>query len=174
MLEPKPCAICGKEFVPKSVSQIACSPECAEIRKKARQNERVRELLRVQKCPICGKEMNHTERKRKYCSDACRAVAIREQKRQSKIRLAGIGSPCDRCAQATRCRANCPRWDDWFLSKWESIRETITERLEDQKSTVSPHVGGGLEKNVRSARAEGLSYGRYMAERYMEKEGAAK
>lgn len=174
--ETKICIECGKPFKARVNNQLICSNECRLARRKRQVRERYDELQRITFCPICGNPMTYAQRKRKYCSDECAAIAVKHQKKQYKERQKSIGSPCENCGHADGCKGTCIRWDDWFVDSWEYARGVVIEKCAEgcrlKRSVWGANAG--VSESVIAARAAGLSYGRYMAERYMEKEGAAK
>ncbi len=61
---PKPCLVCGKEFVdPKHLNRKYCSHACAIEAQRTRENKT---------CPTCGKQFTvNSGRKRIHCSPEC-------------------------------------------------------------------------------------------------------
>ena len=83
------CAYCGKTFKAKNRIQKYCCKKCktAQYCKSCRENRaHYLEPIQLRICEICGKEFMPTDRRpQKYCSDECRAVAIRLCHRRERI-----------------------------------------------------------------------------------------
>lgn len=55
----RPCACCGKEFIPRSVLCKYCGPECRNVVKREQAKESARKKkgqIVPRYCPVCGKE----------------------------------------------------------------------------------------------------------------------
>jgi hypothetical protein len=67
--EPRPCAECGREFIPKTKASRFCSKECNIIYSNKHKK------FEPKKCKCCGKEFLPNSTGAKYCSEECRAEA---------------------------------------------------------------------------------------------------
>lgn len=77
--EPKACAECGKEFIPKSKASRFCSNECQIEYKRKNRKECPPKM-----CATCGKEFVPKSNYAKYCSAECREAAAKKTN-QTKI-----------------------------------------------------------------------------------------
>lgn len=79
-LEPRKCEICGKEFVPKkSMDTMCCSKNCYTKRyRKMKPKEKIR---KIGVCIICGKEYEQRKITQKCCSEECRGVLTKQQRK---------------------------------------------------------------------------------------------
>ena len=160
-MQTRICTECGKEFVPKTSNNTLCSAECRAAKRQKRTRKLTSEARATMTCPVCGKIKPAGHRKRKYCSDECMKLAQLEKKRSYHATREGRGNPCLVCSFSENCEGTCTAFEEWFSEAWNVVRRKIMET----SHTPTP-VGGGLTNNVLSAKAEGLSYGQYMASKY--------
>lgn len=87
------CGACGQPFIPELCSRFGrrtvCSEDCAADLKRQRVRQgarRRRGVLDVQSCRWCGATFP-THHDRRYCSEACRTLALRRQKRDIARRI---------------------------------------------------------------------------------------
>ena len=66
--EPRVCAECGGEFIPKSNKNRFCCEDC----NKAYTAKNYKQNFLPKFCPICGKEFVPNSTGAKYCSEECR------------------------------------------------------------------------------------------------------
>ena len=64
----KICKCCGKEFITEKNAQQHCSVKC-----RRKYNSKKKAFKKVLTCSWCGVSFE-ADRKRKYCSDKCRAI----------------------------------------------------------------------------------------------------
>ena len=78
-LEPKICALCGKEFMGSGTKKY-CSDECAREARNAKMKQyKIDQGITIgteRECPICGKTF-HASGNQKYCSNDCRKEAMK-------------------------------------------------------------------------------------------------
>lgn len=156
MANLKICLECGKEFIPRVQNQLLCSPECRIKRRKRQQHEYHTNLPK--NCPICGTPLYNGL---KYCSAECRERA--------KDAMDGQEYPCDKCG--ADCDSWCLEWKNWFKRAWKNCTQTISASHRTYyNKRQKPLKIGTIQEIVDMARAEGMSYGEYVGERYKEAE----
>ena len=75
------CRLCGRSFATYGGTYHAHCKRCA-----AKADRMVARVRRV-KCGMCGRAFATTHSTAKYCSDACRAEAVRRSRKRSRRRL---------------------------------------------------------------------------------------
>ena len=77
-LAKRECAVCGKKFQPKRVTQVACGVECAKERSRAAQKKyRINPNganLAKRECAVCGKKFQPKSVLHVTCSPACSKI----------------------------------------------------------------------------------------------------
>lgn len=95
------CAICGKEFIPRIITEKYCSPECrwkAHLIQKREESRRYRAKRRVSHkvvCRICGKEFTTDRANTTVCSKECKYKdkLARDRRCEARKRELGILPP---------------------------------------------------------------------------------
>lgn len=81
------CRICGKKFK-GSGSEKYCSDGCKKkaiaIQKRAYYENELIEDAEVIKCPVCGKEFRRGIKRRVYCSDKCKRMAMTDRGKEEE------------------------------------------------------------------------------------------
>ena len=89
-----PCQVCGKMFIAYGKNARYCSSECKKINTQRKKEERRQKYEEnrppeheKRTCPICGKAFDVTRqaRGRKYCSIACRQIAVKRRNEEAAI-----------------------------------------------------------------------------------------
>lgn len=89
-----PCKVCGKMFIAYGKNACFCSSECKKINTQRKKEERRQKYEgnrppehEKRTCPICGKAFDVTRqaRGRKYCSIACRQIAVKRRNEEAAI-----------------------------------------------------------------------------------------
>ena len=81
LLQPRPCVVCGIDFVPNSSSTKICSKVCARQREKERRNT---VQLVESTCVVCGKAFHRTlESVRTTCGHSCRCALSQTTQRNA-------------------------------------------------------------------------------------------
>lgn len=131
------------------------------------------------KCEICGKVVERHSYAQRYCKD-CSVIVRREQKRVDAIerreglKLKNSGEKtikCVRCGVSVECRSPsqmyCPNCAleaaHEQRKKWWKEHYIRKETPKAQKTVKKKEIGLSLAEVDRRARAEGLSYGKYVA-----------
>lgn len=99
------CSVCGKPLEPGRNGNARLCGDCAASANKryARAHlDRVRALRAPRVCPYCGSQFAPTQRRHKYCSEACAAAANRTNRREAARKRA------DAEGRSRRARARTP------------------------------------------------------------------
>jgi hypothetical protein len=75
--EPRACALCSAQFMPKNIQQRFCSQRCA--------GRKIAPPL-VRRCELCFADISHRHILARYCCNEHYWVAVRERRRQDPIR----------------------------------------------------------------------------------------
>ena len=119
---PINCSVCAKEFIPRNVKTMTCSPECRYLHEKRREVERGR-LARMpfslpeKKCAVCNAFFKPRTAAQKYCCASCNQDVARkrswENTQKAPIRprtclhCKGEFKPKTRKSMAKFCSAKC-------------------------------------------------------------------
>lgn len=196
----KICAICGKSFTPKMVTQKVCGEECRMEykRREARERGKLREHREHPEavCAICGKSFMQKNSVQKYCGPACLAEANKKRQRKRTQAKKTEERICPACGKSfvpnsgkqKVCGYPCSLLADRARRNKRTIEEQAAwekaqAAQEKPKPAPAPRKLSPLAQTVAEARAHGLSYGQYTAkyitpgrelhkaERAMKKEG---
>lgn len=101
MAEPRPCLVCGRNFVPTGRGRHAYCKRC-----KGRADRSIGGTIQAQ-CKVCGGAFAAASRAVRFCSDACRLEDKRRRAREHKRRR--MADPRYRVIAAARVRASVAR-----------------------------------------------------------------
>ena len=136
-------------------------------------------------CVICDCEFatsgdTPNEKRKKYCSDACRKEAVKRQKKRGYHNL--ICVVCGKVFLSDRrdrvcCSVECSHERNKITARERFKRKYYEEKAEREEAKVvyappKRRKIASLQEIDAEARKRGMSYGRYMALLQMEKERA--
>lgn len=111
--EPKACAECGKEFIPKNIKSKFCCKEC----KRVYYAKQPKKGFAPKKCEYCGKEFIPNSSSGKYCCEKCRKAGAKEAHSKSSVHTQNYTS------EKTKARSQYPdvpaskRWEKMALAE---------------------------------------------------------
>lgn len=140
----KKCIICGKEFVTNMDWKITCSKECARVRLNQREREKRQSNKKPVTCYVCGKEFLPNGQFKKLCSRECQQQSGRQHSYESLQRQHVKDQLQDR------------------LIKTKTQREN--QKRENLKAAAEAAHKLRMQRQ-REARALGLSYAQYIAQK---------
>ena len=146
----KNCCICGKEFLAER-NRISCSPECSAERKRQvtreaarKQAKKVSVTNRICICKWCGKEYARTKTSL-YCSEECARFMSREKSKAYNQR----------------------KRDE--LKMYGTVSIAPNAQLAKKR-----HHEAEITATAAAAKDAGMSYGQYVAMKYMEQTGCGR
>lgn len=96
MKEVQPCVICGKDFIPKSKTQLCCSSECARVKSA----EHSRANRKYYNCQHCGKPFWKPDAfRKKYCSIECQNAERRSRSKPKEKPTPHYSRECAWCGK---------------------------------------------------------------------------
>lgn len=138
------CESCGKEFTPRRVRSVTCSPACLTELRASREKAERRLKLKASTCEVCGKEYLPKSNKRvqRFCSRFCKNEALKvtlQEQRDARRKAAPVRYcrscevelPWDAPGHAVFCSETC-QVRHHHLSKYGLTVKTKAAMLSEQ------------------------------------------